>query len=237
MASINESNVTSLYFKSSTTCYRMFMHASMNNLFSLCMPIWWTFFFTRWNVVIKKRGKEGSSKKYVLYICFTHKFHLFRLIGKCHEIFIRYNDYSIDPSIVRIAFYLFFSSYLTKLVIFCKFFYIYFMLYINFILSLKSNTVSKFKQLIKRYKESENDFARLNGIKYHIDWISWFIHDLNVKTHAKYRGEYQGETSLLSKLLSLDKYRRPRHEPISRNLGRAMVGTFSKSRFTRESQE
>lgn len=108
------------------------------------------FFFTRWNVVIKKRGKEGSSKKYVLYICFTHKFHLFRLIGKCHEIFIRYNDYSIDPSIVRIAFYLFFSSYLTKIVIFCKFFYIYFMLYINFILSLKSNTVSKFKQLIKR---------------------------------------------------------------------------------------
>lgn len=144
MASINESNVTSLYFKSSTTRYRVFMHASMNNLFSLCMPIWWWFFFTRWNVIIKKRGKEESSK--ITFSCFPYKFHLFRLINVIGYLF---NDYSIDPfdctnSVLSIFSFIF--NEFSNLVFFAIFIYIY----INFILGLKINTVSKFKQLIKR---------------------------------------------------------------------------------------
>lgn len=107
MASINESNVTSLYFKSSTTRYRMFMHASMNNLFSLCVPIWRIFFsfFTRWNVVIKKREERRELEEIRFAVSYINSTYL-GLLASVMGYLSRYNDYSMDPSIVRIPFYL-----------------------------------------------------------------------------------------------------------------------------------
>lgn len=128
MASINESNVTSLYFKSSTTRYRMFMHASMNNLFSLCVPIWRTFFlfffFTRWNVVIKKREERRELEEIRFVVSYINSTYLGTYWQVPWDIYPIYND--IDPSIVRIAFYL---SFIFKSVI-QAFFAIFFFLYL-----------------------------------------------------------------------------------------------------------
>lgn len=73
--------------------------------------------------------------------------------------------------------------------------------------------MSKFKQLIKRFRKIEL------RIEYHIDWISCdssLILTRNIERNIK-------EKLPFLQNYSLDKYRRPRHESISRNLGRAMV--------------
>lgn len=127
MASINESNVTSLYFKSSTTRYRMFMHASMNNLFSLCVPIWRIFFsfFTRWNVVIKKREERRELEEIRFAVSYINSTYL-GLLASVMGYLSRYNDYSMDPSIVRIPFYLsFIFNEVSNSVFLCNFFFIF----------------------------------------------------------------------------------------------------------------